>query len=189
MTALAIISNPMAFIRRRFQQWFENRLPFSDHVTLTQRTVYILPTGPGLMLGITLLTLLVASINYQLNLGYLLTFLLAGSALVGMHICHATLRGLAMNIVAPHAQYAGASATIDIKLTNSRRSVRYGIGLSVLKPIATRTKEVKPAHGGWVCVPGACLKSAPCSAARLSTAFLLCCSPAAPLSWARARSK
>ena len=30
-----------------------------------------------------LLTLLVASINYQLNLGYLLTFLLAGCALVG----------------------------------------------------------------------------------------------------------
>jgi hypothetical protein len=46
------------------------------------------------MLGATLLVLLVASINYQLNLGYLLTFLLAGSALVGMHVCHATLRGL-----------------------------------------------------------------------------------------------
>ena len=34
------------------------------------------------MLGATLLVLLVGSINYQLNLGYLLTFLLAGSALV-----------------------------------------------------------------------------------------------------------
>jgi uncharacterized protein (DUF58 family) len=45
--------------------------------------------------------LLVASINYQLNLGYLLTFLLAGSAVVGMHVCHATLRGLTLNLSPP----------------------------------------------------------------------------------------
>jgi hypothetical protein len=50
------------------------------------------------MLGATLLVLLVASINYQLNLGYLLTFLLAGSAVVGMHVCHGTLRGLTMHM-------------------------------------------------------------------------------------------
>ncbi len=41
---------------------------------LTQRNVYILPTGPGWMLALTLLVLLIASINFQLNLGYLLTF-------------------------------------------------------------------------------------------------------------------
>jgi hypothetical protein len=65
----------------------------SDTTLLTQRNVYILPTGAGWMLALTLLVLLVASINFQLNLGYLLTFLLAGSAVAGMHICHATLRG------------------------------------------------------------------------------------------------
>ena len=64
------------------------------------------------MLALTLLVLLVASINYQLNLGYLLTFLLAGSAVVGMHVCHGTLRGLAMNLIAPEPQYAGASAAV-----------------------------------------------------------------------------
>ena len=55
------------------------------------------------MLGATLLVLLIASINYQLNLGYLLTFLLAGSVAVGMHVCHATLRGLAMHLMPPDA--------------------------------------------------------------------------------------
>src|SRR5665647_785602 len=93
-------SRPLSFIDQRFRAWFENRLPLSDQVTLTQRTVYILPTRPGLMLAVTLLVLLVASINYQLNLGYLLTFLLAGSALVGMHVCHGTLRGMTMNLIA-----------------------------------------------------------------------------------------
>ena len=136
--------------RRRLQTWFENRLQLTDNVTLTQRTVYILPTRPGLMLGLTLLTLLVASINYQLNLGYLLTFLLAGSALVGMHVCHGTLRGLAMHLVAPGAHHAGASTAFDINLTNNRRSIRYGIGLSVLNPAANKQKR---RHWAWTDVP------------------------------------
>ena len=136
--------------RRRLQTWFENRLQLTDSVTLTQRTVYILPTRPGLMLGLTLLTLLVASINYQLNLGYLLTFLLAGSALVGMHVCHGTLRGLAMHLIAPGAHYAGASTAFDINLTNNRRSIRYGIGLSVLNPAANKHKR---RHWAWTDVP------------------------------------
>ena len=127
-----MLLNPAKYFRPRFRAWFENRLPLSDHITLTQRTVYILPTRPGLMLGVTLLTLLVASINYQLNLGYLLTFLLAGSALVGMHVCHGTLRGLAMHLQAPGAHYAGATAPIDVRLTNTKRTIRHGIGLSVL---------------------------------------------------------
>ena len=142
-----MLSTPAIYFRQRFQSWFENRLPLSDHITLTQRTVYILPTRPGLMLGVTLVILLVASINYQLNLGYLLTFLLAGSALVGMHVCHGTLRGLAMHLQAPGAHYAGATAPIDICLTNSRRSTRHGIGLSVLDSRSSN-------HWVWTDVPG-----------------------------------
>ena len=124
--------SPVGFVRGRFRQWWQSRLPLSDTTTLTQRNVYILPTRPGLMLGLTLMVLLVASINYQLNLGYLLTFLLAGSAVVGMHVCHATLRGLTLILIAPDAQYAGTSATFGVVLTSDRRSVRYGIGVAVL---------------------------------------------------------
>lgn len=128
----AVTLNPLSFVRGRFQQWWQSRLPLSDSMLLTQRNVYILPTRPGLMLALTLLVLLVASINYQLNLGYLLTFLLAGSAVTGMHVGHGTLRGLAMNLIAPSAQYAGSPVIFDVKLTNTRRSARHGIGLSVL---------------------------------------------------------
>lgn len=124
--------NPFGLVRARFRQWWQARLPLSDTTTLTQRNVYILPTRPGFMLGATLLILLVSSINYQLNLGYLLTFLLAGSAVVGMHVCHATLRGLTMNLQAPDPQFAGAGAALSIVLTNTRKSVRHGIGLAVL---------------------------------------------------------
>ncbi len=135
------------------QNWFESRLPPTDNVTLTQRNVYILPTGPGLMLGLTLLVLLVASINYQLNLGYLLTFLLAGTTLVGMHICHGTLRGLAMNLIAPPASYAGATTVFDIKLTNARHSARHGIGLSELNAHEVNAQKGTKRHWAWTDVP------------------------------------
>ena len=45
------------------------------------------------------MVLLLASINYQLNLGYLLTFLLAGSGVVAMHVTHGTLRGLTLHLL------------------------------------------------------------------------------------------
>ena len=120
------------FLRKRFRQWFTNRLPLTDTMSLTQRNVYILPTRPGWMLALTLLVLLVASINYQLNLGYLLTFMLAGAGIVGMHVCHGNLRGLTMHLVAPSAQYAGLTAPFDIQLSHERSSIRHSIGMSLL---------------------------------------------------------
>ncbi len=148
MTAIAPDFIPAAGWRARLRQWFEQRQPLSDTVTLTQRNVYILPTRAGWMLAATLIVMLVASINYQLNLGYLLTFLLAGCALVGMHVCHATLRGLAMNLVAPHANFAGATATFDIQLSNLRKQWRYGIGLRALD--APRDPAGKARNPQWV---------------------------------------
>jgi uncharacterized protein (DUF58 family) len=123
--------HPLRALRGRLQRWFHNRLPRTDTLGLTQRNVYILPTRAGWMLGFTLLLLLVASINYQLNLGYLLTFLLAGSAVVGMHICHGNLRGVTLHLVPPAPVHAGHAVALDIRLTSERKSVRHGLGLGV----------------------------------------------------------
>jgi len=123
--------HPLAHVRARVARWWQSRLPLSDSITLNQHNVYIMPTRAGLMLGVTLLVLLVAAINYQLNLGYLLTFLLAGSALVGMHVGHGTLRGLRMNLTAPEAIHLGSKAVFRVHLHNARRRTRYGIGLAV----------------------------------------------------------
>ena len=124
--------HPLGYLRARLRRFWIGRLSPRDSMLLTQRTVYILPTRAGWMLGATLMVLLVASINYQLNLGYVLTFLVAGSALVGMHLAHGTLRGLALRLEPPAPAHAGSSASITIHLQNARRRVRYGIGLSVL---------------------------------------------------------
>lgn len=128
----ALTWNPVTLVRQRFQAWWQARLPLKDSTTLTQRNVYILPTRPGFMLGLTLLVLLVASINYQLNLGYLLTFMLTGAAIIGVHVCHGTLSGLTMHLIAPEAHFARASVPLSIQLNNPSKRTRYGIGLAVL---------------------------------------------------------
>jgi uncharacterized protein (DUF58 family) len=141
------LRQPAEYARARFQRWLDARQPATDTLALTQRNVYILPTRAGLMFGLTLLVLLLASVNYQLSLGYVLTFLLAGSGVVSMHITHATLRGLTLHLKPIAATFAGDAARLDVVLT-SPDSARFGIGLKVAgAPASTLTWIDVPALG------------------------------------------
>lgn len=130
--------NPASLVRARFQRWWQARLPRQDVLLLTQRNVYILPSRAGFMLAATLLVLLVASINYQLNLGYLLTFLLAGSAIASIPVAHGTLRGLTLSLTPPEPTFADRPARLQITLSNPGKTARHGIGVSL------------PGSGHWV---------------------------------------
>jgi uncharacterized protein (DUF58 family) len=134
----------IGWARQRFRQWWQSKLPLTDTLLLTQRNVFILPTRAGWMLALTLLVLLVASINYQLNLGYLLTFMLAGAAVIGMHVCHGNLRGVTMHLIAPSAQYAGSTAQFDVRLSHERGAARPSIGLSLLDAKHWSWTDVQP---------------------------------------------
>lgn len=114
----------------RLRQFFESRLPRRDSWTLSQRNVYILPTRAGWVYALTLLVMLLASINYQLNLGYGLTFLLCGAGLVTMHQTHSNLRGLTLRVKPPTPVFAGEAATLEVVLDNPAE-LRYGIGLGL----------------------------------------------------------
>jgi uncharacterized protein (DUF58 family) len=122
--------NPAAFVRQRFRGWWQARLQRTDTLLLAQRNVYILPTRAGFVYAATLLVLLVASINYQLNLGYLLTFILAGSGLVPMHVTHATLRGLTLHLRPLAPVHAGDAARLDVVLASPDKA-RWGIGVGL----------------------------------------------------------
>jgi uncharacterized protein (DUF58 family) len=138
---------PATGLGKHFQRWLGARVAPTDTLLLTQRNVYILPTRAGFMFGATLLVLLLGSVNYQLNLGYVLTFLLAGSGVVSMHLTHATLRGLTLHLKPVAAVFAGDAAVLDVVLT-SPGSARFGIGLKVSgTPDSTLTWIDVPALG------------------------------------------
>jgi uncharacterized protein (DUF58 family) len=130
----------------RIRDWWDARHPPADSLLLTQRNVYILPTRGGWLWALLVLMLLVGAINYQLNLGYLLCFVLAGVALVSMHSCHATLRGLRLHLVAPEPVHAGQNADLVVSLAAERggRGARYGIGIRLDLQVA-----LAPPSGSW----------------------------------------
>jgi uncharacterized protein (DUF58 family) len=125
-------------LRARLRHWFESRLPTTDTWALGQRNIYILPTRAGLTFAATLVVMLLASINYQLNLGYALTFLLAGSGLVSMHLTHSNLRGLTLHLKPPPRGFAGEPLPLAIVLSNPGRA-RHGLALRLAPSAAART--------------------------------------------------
>ncbi len=131
--------------RGRLRRWWLGRHPRTDTWTLGQRNVYILPTKGGWAFGVTLLAMLVSAINYQLNLGYVLTFLLAGSGLVSIHMTHATLRGLTLRLRPPAPVFAGEPARLEVVMS-SPGGARHGVCLR----LRSRGRQVRDA---WCDVP------------------------------------
>ena len=87
-----------ADLRQSISDWiFRAGVPETPPVTLVQRRIFILPTRQGYTFGFTTMVLLVASINYALSLGFILTFLLMSMAGVAMlhtwrNLAHLKLR-------------------------------------------------------------------------------------------------
>ena len=114
--------------RAWFRRWWQSRLPLTDTWQLGQRNIYILPTKAGFTFVGTLLVMLLAAINYQLNLGYALTFLLAGAGVVSMHMTHGNLRGLTLHLRPLASGFAGEPVLLEVVVDNPGRE-RHGLAL------------------------------------------------------------
>src|SRR5438552_15553206 len=90
--------------------------PERGTVTLVHRRVYIVPTQLGLLFALTLIILLVGSINYALSLGFALTFLLAGMGLAGMVHTARNLARMAVSVGRPEPAFAGEAAQFRLYL-------------------------------------------------------------------------
>jgi uncharacterized protein (DUF58 family) len=88
----------IANLRQSISDWiFRARAPEVPPVTLVQRRIFILPTRQGYGFALTVMVLLVASINYALALGFVLTFTLVSMGGVAMlhtwrNLAHMKLR-------------------------------------------------------------------------------------------------
>jgi len=109
--------------------FFGPRTPEPGTIFLRQNRVYILPTRPGLAYALALGVMLVGSINYNLSLGYILTFLLASMGLVA--ILH-TFRNLVHLHISPgrvEPVFAGEVAWFELFVENRSGYDRCSIAL------------------------------------------------------------
>ena len=130
--------------RGRWRAWWDVRRQPRESQTLTQRNIYIVPSRAGLAFCLTLLLLLVVSINYQLSLGFALTFLLAGSAAASMQMTHGSLRGLTLHLKPLVPAFDGDAAVLEMVVTNPGRG-RLGLGFGLdlgARPIPLAYAEI-----------------------------------------------
>jgi uncharacterized protein (DUF58 family) len=104
--------------------------PDGDPVVLHRRRIYILPTALGMGFALSLFGMLLASMNYNNNMGFALTFLLAGLGLVTMHWCHQNLSGVIARGFRLRPTFAGRPARLEVSLENSGRDARYDLRAS-----------------------------------------------------------
>lgn len=111
-----------------FWKWVSRRhAPEKGRIVLVQRRVYVLPTRHGISFGVALALMLVGSINYNLSLGYVLTFLLAGMAVVSMLHSFRNLAYLAVTAGKAEPVFAGDLALFELHVENEREDTRHAI--------------------------------------------------------------
>jgi uncharacterized protein (DUF58 family) len=100
--------------RTRFRSWVNRRIPPARSITLDQRRIFIFPSRVGFFFGLCLLVMLIAGINYQNNMTYALTFLLATLFVVGVLHTYANLSGLKIHAVHARSAFPGQQAEFEI---------------------------------------------------------------------------
>jgi uncharacterized protein (DUF58 family) len=155
-------------LHEQFIRWaLRVRPPEPTPIHLTQRRVYVLPTRAGVLYAVSLLTMLIGAINYNLSLGYVLVFLLGGLGITTILHTFRNLAGLTLNIGTPKPVFAGDVAHFPIILHNPDSRTRTLLRLSLPEqaaamlmmtdlPPSDHTRIMLPlpaSHRGWLTLP------------------------------------
>ena len=113
--------------RFNFKRVFVGDGPQAPPYLLNNRRVYILPTKQGLVFALLLFAMLLGSINYNNNLGYILTFLLASLTVVTIFMTYRNMLFLRIGPATSTPVFAGKHSTIPVQIDNQQYSSRFAI--------------------------------------------------------------
>lgn len=154
-----------ALIERIALRINRSRRPKVGDVRLTQRAIYILPSKAGVLYAAVLFSMLTASMNYQLSLGYALTFWLASTGIVAIFHTFRNLTNLTLRPGRVESVFAGQIAEFGLMLVNNSSRERHAIRMNGpgmhaeivvdLPPSAEQlaTVAIATRERGWIEVP------------------------------------
>ncbi len=119
--------------RSTIRKFFGSRMPISDSVALEQRSTYILPTKAGLFLSGVLLLMMIGATNYQNNLAFMLTFLIASIGLVSIVFTFKNLQGLRFIKGPTDSVCAGENLHLRINIESQFEQTHSAIGVGLNK--------------------------------------------------------
>lgn len=102
--------------RNHWQAWLNRRLPPSRSIRLDRHNVFIFPTRAGFVFLLFLVLLGLLATNYENNLVFALTFLLAGLFVVSILHTFNNLSGLVVTAVRCQPAFVGEDAQFDVLL-------------------------------------------------------------------------
>ncbi len=148
-------------LRQQFRIWLFRPQISSGTVVLNQRRIFILPTRRGLGFAFVLLLMLLGDINYNLSLGYVLTFLLATAATMTMLHAFRNMAQLEVRAGRTETVFAGDNACFVFHFHNTIKLMRYQLTLrddaghstSFDLPAQHNTAvklAIPAAHRGWL---------------------------------------
>ena len=159
-----------AGLQRNYRLWLDRRLPEVVSCRLRNRRLFIFPSAAGGLFAALLVVLWLTATNFENNLIFGLTFLLAGLFVVTIFHTYANLHGIEVGPVRAGSGFAGESVDFAVALRNpgrrSRQQVRLrypgGPGLLVdLHPGEAITVRLAVAaqHRGWLNPGRLCVES------------------------------
>lgn len=114
------------FDPRRF---FQGEKPGDGPIVLSHRRIFTLPNKRGLGLALLLLIQWLTAINYNSNLGFVLTFQLVAVALLAMLHGYRNLAGLRIHARRSQPVFAGEQAGFELLVANPTPLPRYALWL------------------------------------------------------------
>jgi uncharacterized protein (DUF58 family) len=116
-------------LRKRFQLWVNRRIPPARAVTLDQKRIFIFPSRVGFFFGLTLVLMLLTAINYQNNMSYALTFLLATLFIVATLHTFANLSGLTIRALRARPAFPGQQSEFEVQIERGKQREHFALRL------------------------------------------------------------
>lgn len=135
-------------LRDRRDRWlYQLREREPGEVVLVMRRVFIVPTRAGLAYVGLLLVMLIGAINYNLGLGFALTFFTGACAVVDMYLTALNLAQLRLTPGRAQPVFAGEEAQFELHLANRSRRERYAVRIDFLSTSEPQHVADVAAHG------------------------------------------
>ncbi len=113
--------------------FWQNPAESQQELMLNRHRIYIIPNRTGLVYTLILLTIFIASINYNLNLGYGLFSVLVSCGWLGINFTFRNLSRTGLAASPSAAVFMGELAHFSVHLNNHSKHVKYAIGIGFSK--------------------------------------------------------
>lgn len=137
-----------AAISTRARAWARKRQGIDPASTqLSPNRIYILPTRAGLIFGFIVFTMLLGAMNYNNNMGFALTFLLAGIGVISIYHCHRNLADVWLHYLGSQPVFAGEEMVFRFVLENRslvsrwQLKVEWDDGVTVCNELEPETRD------------------------------------------------